>query len=901
MRLHSCLIRWSIICLPLFTGVVSPMIRAAETNAAVFPFVLPWDDATPGITDMSRLLAKPAGKAGFIRVGGDGHFYAGNHRQRFFGVNLAFTGGMPRKDDGEHVAARLARFGVNVARFHHMDTSAWPGGLRARQQTGTGELEPEALDRMFYFINQLKQHGIYANINLLVGRPFNAGDGLPAEIEKLGWKERHIVGFFNPQHVALQKAYARKLLSTRNPYTGLTLVEDPAVAFVEINNENGLVHSWLGRDVDDLPVVFRDQLTMQWNAWLQQRHGTTAKLRSIWGVGAEATGAEMFSNPNFARQLDKWIVERHSGATVKSAVFADVPPELRSTDAAARAVRIDITQPGQESWHVQFNQGGLKLDANRTYTVTFWARANAARSVNVTVSQAHDPWGNLGLGSPAAVTPEWRPFRFVFRASGSDANARVSWAGFGDAGAWVELAGLSLKTGGVLGLKPGESLETASIGYFDRRSFGERTDEAQRDWMRFLEDTEDNYWQTMTAFLKDDLKVKAPIAGTIVGCSPANLMAKLDWVDTHSYWQHPRFPNRPWDSEDWLVNNKSMVNERGGILPGLALKRVLGKPHACTEYNHAAPNTYSSEGFLLAAAYAALQDWDAIYIYSYAHGRNDGWDSRMINSFFDVDQHPTKMATLPAAVAMFLRGDVTAAKKVVVAELSRDHEADLLRKAGAWSLVDAGNVGVPREAALVHRVALATDGRKAPANSVKADTIDAKAPRLVSDTGELTWDLVNKQRGVVTVNTLRSKAVIGFGGGRRFDLGEVTIEPGEGIQEGWSAITVTARNDAGAPARWLVTATGYAENTGMKWKNAEKSSVGRAWGAAPSRVEGVPATLTFAAPATGVEAWSLDERGQRAETLKISATADGRASLKIGPAQRTLWYEVVVKQVSGNL
>lgn len=882
--------------LSLLFFIACPLaMGAAETNSAVFPFVLPWDDASPGVTDLSTLLVMPAGRDGRIRVGVDGHFYSGNRRQRFFGVNLSFTGGMPRKSDGERVAARLAKFGINIVRFHHMDSTAWPGGLRARQQSGTGELEPEGLDRLFYFINQLKQRGICANINLLVGRPFNAGDGLPADIEKVGWKERHIVGFFNSQHVSLQKEYARKLLATRNPYTGFTLAEDPSVVFVEINNENGLVHAWLGREVDVLPAVFRDELAAQWNAWLKSRYGTTAKLRDAWGAGAEPMGAEMFANARFTRQFDKWNLERHGNSQATPVLSSDVPDEVRAIDPTSRAVRIDIAQPGVESWHVQFNQGQLKLEANRAYTLSFWARANTARSISVTVSQAHEPWGNLGLSGSAAVAPEWKRFQLVFRASAPEPNARVSWGSFGGIGARVEFAGVSLKPGGVLGLKPDENLETAHVAAFERSSFGGRTDEAQRDWMRFLEETEDGYWQAMTAFLKNDLKVQAPITGTIVGCSPPNLMAKMDWVDTHSYWQHPHFPNRPWDAEDWVVNNKSMVNERGGILPGLALKRVLGKPHASTEYNHSAPNTYSNEGFLLAAAYAALQDWDALYIYAYAHNRNDGWDGRKINGFFDVDQHPTKMATVPAAVAMFVRGDVSAARQVVAAELTREREVDLLRKAGAWSLVDAGTLGVPREVALVHRVGLVTEGRTAPAKAVKADTVDAKAPRLVSDTGELVWDLSNKQRGVVTVNSTRSKAVIGFGGGRRFDLGEITIEPGQGVQDGWSTITATATSDAGSPARWLITATGYAENTGMKWKNAEKSSVGRAWGTSPSRVEGVTATLTFAASPAKVEAWALDERGQRATAMKVSATADGRALLAISPEWRTLWYEVVVK------
>jgi hypothetical protein len=44
-----------------------------------------------------------------------------------------------------------------------------------------------------------------------------------------------------------------------------------------------------------------------------------------------------------------------------------------------------------------------------------------------------------------------------------------------------------------------------------------------------------------------------------------------------------------------LVENESMVNQKGGTLSGLALQRVAGKPFTVTQYNHAAPNTYSSE------------------------------------------------------------------------------------------------------------------------------------------------------------------------------------------------------------------------------------------------------------------------------------------------------------------
>ncbi|MFA0756462.1 MAG: hypothetical protein YPKNTGVA_001983, partial [Candidatus Fervidibacter sp.] len=239
----------------------------ADEKGDLFPFVLPWDDATPSVTNISHWLHKPAGKFGHIRVGADGHLYAGTQRVRFFGVNLCFGACFPRKEDAEKIALRMAKFGINIVRFHHMDHRRFPDGILRRDAPHTRDLDPEALDRLDYLIAQLKRNGIYANLNLLVSRVFTAADGLPKEIEQLKeWKERTIVGFFYEPCLELQKEYARKLLTHRNPYTGLTYAEDPVVAFVEINNENGLVHSWLGGDIDQMPKVFQDELQRQWNA-----------------------------------------------------------------------------------------------------------------------------------------------------------------------------------------------------------------------------------------------------------------------------------------------------------------------------------------------------------------------------------------------------------------------------------------------------------------------------------------------------------------------------------------------------------------------------------------------------------------------------------------------------------
>jgi len=872
-------------------------------NSPLFPFVLPWDDASPSVANISHWLHKPAGKFGHIRVGADGHLYAGNQRIRFLGVNLCFGACFPRKEDAEKIAARMAKFGINIVRFHHMDNQTFPNGIRARNVAHTRDLDPEALDRLDYLIVQLKRNGIYVNLNLLVSRPFNAADGLPKEIEELGWKERHIVGFFYEPMIELQKEYARKLLTHRNKYTGLTYAEDPAVAFVEINNENGLVHAWLGGDIDTMPKVFQDELRRQWNEWLKSRYGTTEKLRKAWGVREEPLGDELLSNTNFEAGLQNWVLERHAGAEATAEVVAEPIPELKGI----RFVRITVTKPGQAGWHVQFHQPGLKVQADRPYTLSFWAKAEKPCTISVGISQAHEPWQNLGFSANVQLTQEWREYRFTFTLARGDENARAIFSNLGAQTTTYWFAMPSLRPGGIVGLAANERLEDGTVPIFLRGRFGERTPEAQRDWMRFLWETENRYWQTIYRYLKGELKVKALVIGTIVGCSTPNMMAQLDCVDTHSYWQHPMFPTRPWDPEDWIVPNRTMVNERGGTLPGLALRRVLGKPHSVTEYNHPAPNTYCSEAFLLLAAYGALQDWDAIYAFSYSH-RRDEWDLRRIPNFFDIDQHPTKMVTLPAAAAMFVRGDVKPARQQVVVRLTKEQEVDLLRRSYAWVLVHAGHLGVPNEAALIHRIAIATEGKRTPPSALKPEQVKIEGDKFVSDTGELVWDLTEKGRGVVTVNAQNSKAVIGFAGGKRFELGSVVIEPGQTMQDGWCAITVTAmegnlptRPTPRVPrlVRLLITATGYAENTDMGWKEVPgyppKSSCGRNWGKPPSLVEGIPAKITLPFPTKRVQAWSLDEKGQRKEQLPITSDPSGNAVIQIGPRWRTLWYEVEVK------
>jgi hypothetical protein len=147
----------------------------------------------------------------------------------------------------------------------------------------------------------------------------------------------------------------------------------------------------------------------------------------------------------------------------------------------------------------------------------------------------------------------------------------------------------------------------------------------------------------------------------------------------------------------------------------------------------------------------------------------------------------------------------------------------------------------------------------------------------------------NTEDRVVTINTPRSKGVLGFVERRSYELGNVKIDVG-GTQQGWATVQVTVMDgsDFTNAKRLLVTATGVTENTAMKWHDDTKSTVGRDWGRAPSLVEGIAATLQL--PNSKLKAWALDERGVRRGEIPVRDRV-----LEIGPEHRTLWYELAAE------
>lgn len=194
-----------------------PIVQAAEVEAG-------------GILDFSAMLDAPAGKYGRIAVR-DGHFEFAERpgaRVRFYGANLTHGTNFPSREEAERLAEQIARRGYNVIRLHHYDyLLADPGS-----PGGTGLLTGQ-IDRFHYLISCLKKRGIYITIDLHSHRA-----AIKGAISEVG--DTNIPYWVNLAESAMRnwQSFAENVLIRPNPYTGMTLGQDPALIGISIFNEN---------------------------------------------------------------------------------------------------------------------------------------------------------------------------------------------------------------------------------------------------------------------------------------------------------------------------------------------------------------------------------------------------------------------------------------------------------------------------------------------------------------------------------------------------------------------------------------------------------------------------------------------------------------------------------------
>lgn len=846
--------------------------------AGWFPFVIPWDDALRGTaTDVSFLNVAPAGKNGRIVVKG-GHFVEANtgRRVRFMGTNLTALSAFPSHADADKIAGRLAKAGFNIVRFHHLQ-NAWDlenGGSIWKKGRAMIEVDPAQLDKLDYFVYALKKHGVYTNLNLQTTRDYVPELGFPEEVRQLKDFAKKI-DKVDRRMIALQKEYAKRLLDRKNPYTGLAYRDEPALAVVEINNENSLV-GWPGEapgaGLTELPPYFRGEVETAWNAWLRKTYADAAALTKAWAEGVTPAG------PSLVRLTRPWSQENQSGGDVRP-----VATEGVAAEDEAPAIALDIRSNPGPDWHVQIHQTGLDLEEGATYTVSFVASSSQESDVTVTATLDEADWHNVGLSKPIRLTPNPRPFSFSFVAKGVRANhGRIAFT-LGKARGVVWIGHFKVAPGMAGGAVPAG----AELGTIPLPDGG--TPNQTRDWTRFLAETETAYAEEMRAYLRQNLGIKANLIDTQIqwgGLTALSREMGSDFADAHMYWEHPSFPRGAWDPKDWTIRNTSMLSAMGEVdsgIFGLAHSRVFGKPFTVSEYNHPAPNDYRVEMMPILASFAAAQDWDGFYTFDYGLTGTGREGNDRIQGFFQTATDPLKAAFFPAAALIFRGGLLLNYRPKV---------AVTYPAVRPWEAIDSPeSSSAGQKSPLAYQIGMEIKPG-ATAMGISAAALNGPGPKI--DFADLTKDGKSPAWSFGAERGSRVAGTVGFVGGHRTTGGDAaTFEfPLQG--NGFAAAVLSALD--GKPlatsSRALLTIANRAENPGMAW-NRDRTSVGEGWGKGPVQAEGVECVMTVRTKTLRV-AWALDPKGRR--KLKLPTTyRDGTLVVRAHPKYKTLWYELSAK------
>jgi hypothetical protein len=268
---------------------------AAEGRWAFQP---PRDEFSPkALLDLRSLNEKFAGEHGFVTRSEDGNdfAFADGTPARFWAVNDgAFDKNLPRH------ARFLAKRGINMVRFHSNIT---PTG------SDLMGIDRADRDRLWKGLAAMKKEGIYVTYS-----PYWAG---PARVNPsmgvldTGGNGNWGLLFFDKKLQAAYKSWLRQVLTEKNPYTGIPLAKDPALAIIQIQNEDSLLF-WTSQGIKGSA---KKELRRQFGEFLTKKYGSLEKARQAWGGAApspDQDGPDNFAQGEAALYII-WQLTQHGG------------------------------------------------------------------------------------------------------------------------------------------------------------------------------------------------------------------------------------------------------------------------------------------------------------------------------------------------------------------------------------------------------------------------------------------------------------------------------------------------------------------------------------------------------------------------------------------------------------
>jgi hypothetical protein len=372
----------------------------------------------------------------------------------------------------------------------------------------------------------------------------------------------------------------------------------------------------------------------------------------------------------------------------------------------------------------------------------------------------------------------------------------------------------------------------------------------------------------------------------------------LDVVDNHQYSDHPQ--GSGYQKMPFHINNSADIQSGHPTYATpimMAPTRIWGKPFTVTEWNFCNPKKWRAEAGLMMGAYAALQDWDAVYRFAWSHSQANMFKPSPAKGF-DIVTDPIGQLTERQVALLFGRRDVAPAKATAAYGVTAGEAFG----GGLGDMWAKGLFPHPfTQLGYTSRIGSYTaDGGKAPALAcAKTWTAATKGEipkfqgKTVSDTKEVS---ISTRDGDMTVDTPRTAAVCS---NVRHDLNAGPLA----VSGATTFCSVSASSMDGAPLvsskRVLVLHITDVQNTGATFTN-EKMTDTKSWGKLPYLAKTGSAKVSLRNANPKLKLYALASDGTRLREVK-TAYANGAYSFTAevaageGANAPTMMYELAAK------
>ncbi|MCL2665764.1 MAG: hypothetical protein FWE82_09130, partial [Defluviitaleaceae bacterium] len=205
----------------------------------------------------ARYIGRPAGMHGWMQARDGGLVFEDGSPFKFWASNVT-TNGVWDPDKKVLNAKRLAGLGINSMRFHKF---TYQDGGVCSKGTASTVLDPHKMDCMDKYFCELKDEGIYVTWSHIWGHRANELDNLPSGFTGSSYG----LANFAKDLQALLFTITKNLLNHFNPYTGLRYADDPALAAIELQNEDNMF--WSMQSIADKYPYYRNMLNKMFSVW----------------------------------------------------------------------------------------------------------------------------------------------------------------------------------------------------------------------------------------------------------------------------------------------------------------------------------------------------------------------------------------------------------------------------------------------------------------------------------------------------------------------------------------------------------------------------------------------------------------------------------------------------------